>query len=98
MLKDDKTMERETKLDTIDPMLQGLVSQRSNTFVSAEDNQEEEEEKVATFPIEFTYTESLRLNEDTRRINHSLDHIFKGTATTDAVGQIVDDREEVTKL
>ena len=26
MLKDDKTMERETKLDTIDPMLQGLVS------------------------------------------------------------------------
>ena len=78
-------------------MLQSQVSQRSNTFVSVEDK-DEEEEKTVYYPIEFTYTESLRLNEDVRRINHSLDNIFKGTATADAVGKIQTEEDDIPKM
>ena len=98
MIKDDKTKERDEKLDTLDPpMLHGLVQQRSNTFMNA-DEKEDEEEKSVQFPIDFTYTESHRLNEDVRRITHSLDNIFKGTVTADAVGKIEDNRDDIPKM
>lgn len=87
MLIDDKTnIDAEATLNSDNPMLQGLVAERNETFVG-------EDEQVASYPVEFTYSESLRLNEDVRRINHSLDNIFKGTATAEAVGKIASDND-----
>jgi len=91
MTYDHKTnIDAEATLNSDNPMLQGLVAERNETFVG-------EDDAVASYPVEFTYSESLRLNEDTRRITHSLDNIFKGTATAEAVGKIASDDAEEKK-
>ena len=78
-----------------------LTSGRSKSIADGEEEKKEDNRISAlraSYPVEFTYAESCRLNEDIRRINFSLDNIFKGTQTMEPVGQIEDDREELSKM